>query len=113
VHTFPKSAGGMVAAEDLARGGQQLGPGRGRVQDLDLITESGQPVHGRPSRSNDSVSTRQPSWPGGSAASSAGAAAGPKTSPNADSACGEAASLTSSRGLLASNSRRPASPERS
>ena len=35
------SAAGLVAAEDLARGGQQLGPDRGRVQDLDLITESG------------------------------------------------------------------------
>src|SRR5437762_1753272 len=42
------SAAGLVAVEDLARGGQQLGPDRGRVQDLDLITESGQPVHGRP-----------------------------------------------------------------
>jgi len=54
--------------------------------------------------SNDSVTTRQPSWPGGSAASSTDLAAGPNTSGKASSAPGEAASLTWSRGLLASNS---------
>ena len=42
------SAAGLVAAEDLARGGQQLGPDRGRAEHLDLVAESGQPVDGRP-----------------------------------------------------------------
>jgi len=38
---------GPVTGEDLAGRGQQPGPDRRRVEDLDLVAEPGQPVHGR------------------------------------------------------------------